>query len=90
MVSGLLAITSPVAVLADAVEAVAGFGLVGRQRASASFVAFAAVYGVLAVVAVPVANAGGLEALWAAVAVANLVLVAAQGALFARLSARAG
>lgn len=89
VVVGLLPLVA-VAVLADAVQAVAGFGLVGLQRASASFVAFAACYGVLAVVAVPVASAGGLDALWAAVAGANAALVLAQSALFARLSARAG
>lgn len=75
------------AVLADAIQAVSGFGLVGLQRASASFAAFAVVYGALALIVVPIADAGGIARLWLALAVANALLVVAQSTLFARISA---
>ncbi|MDA0180036.1 MATE family efflux transporter [Solirubrobacter phytolaccae] len=87
-VTNLLPIVA-VVVLADAVQAVVGFGLVGLRRASASLLGFAACYGVLAVLAVPVADAGGLEALWIALAVANGLLVVIQSTFFTRLSSNA-
>ncbi|MEV0174184.1 MATE family efflux transporter [Streptomyces sp. NPDC050803] len=70
------------AVLADAVQAVFGFGLIGIKRTVPSLVAFAGCYGLLALAAVPVADAGGLDALWLSLAGANLLLVGGQAYFF--------
>ncbi|MEV6766222.1 MATE family efflux transporter [Streptomyces sp. NPDC051105] len=70
------------AVLADAVQAVFGFGLIGIKRTVPSLAAFAVCYGLLALAAVPVGNAGGLHALWLSLAGANLLLVAGQAYFF--------
>ncbi|SDT83261.1 multidrug resistance protein, MATE family [Streptomyces sp. TLI_053] len=77
------------AVLADALQALLGFGMIGVKRTFPSMVCFAVCYGVLALVAGPAGSLGGLTALWATLAVANLVLVAAQGWCFLRQSALA-
>ncbi|MEV6002180.1 MATE family efflux transporter [Streptomyces griseomycini] len=73
-------------VLADAVQAVFGFGLVGIKRTVPSLVTFAVCYGLLALVALPVGAAGGLKALWLSLAGANLLLVAGQAYFFRRCS----
>ncbi|MEU3619750.1 MATE family efflux transporter [Streptomyces sp. NPDC006872] len=70
------------AVLADAIQAVFGFGLIGIKRTVPSLATFALCYGVLALAAVPVGNAGGLHALWFSLVVANLLLVAGQAYFF--------
>ncbi|WP_234444353.1 MATE family efflux transporter [Streptomyces sp. NRRL F-525] len=70
------------AVVADAVQAVFGFGLIGIRRTLPSLVAFAVCYGLLALAAVPVGAAGGLHALWLSLAGANLLLVVGQAYFF--------
>ncbi|MFF1903627.1 MATE family efflux transporter [Kitasatospora sp. NPDC058218] len=77
------------ATLADAVQALFGFGLIGVRRTLPSMLCFAAGYGVLAVAAGPAASYGGLTALWSTLAVVNLALVLAQGWCFRRFSALA-
>ncbi|MGY0059140.1 MATE family efflux transporter [Streptomyces sp. LZ34] len=74
------------AVLADAAQAVFGFGLIGIKRTVPSLVIFAICYGLLALVALPVGAAGGLKALWLSLAGANLLLVAGQAYFFQRRS----
>ncbi|MEG3629615.1 MATE family efflux transporter [Streptomyces poriticola] len=69
-------------VVADAVQAVLGFGLVGIRRTLPSLAVFAVCYGLLALAAVPVAAAGGLAGLWLALAGANLLLAAGQAYFF--------
>ncbi|MYW01620.1 MATE family efflux transporter [Streptomyces sp. SID3343] len=76
-----------VVVVADAVQAVCGFALIGLKRTMPSLWSFACCYGLLVVAAVPLADAGGLGALWTALACANLALVVAQAGFFLRLSA---
>ncbi|WP_145968840.1 hypothetical protein [Streptomyces hyaluromycini] len=55
-------------VVTDALQAVAGFGLVGLKRAGPSLVSTAVWFGILAAVSVPVADAAGLPGLWTALA----------------------
>ncbi len=87
LVTGLLPVVL-LAVVTDALQAVFGFGLVAVKDTVPGLVVFAACYGALALVAVPVAAAGGLTALWAALACANTVLVAGQAWAFHHRSAR--
>lgn len=75
---------------ADGVQAVMGFGLAGLRRSTWSLGAFSIGYGLLAVVAAPVAASGGLGTLWVAVLVTNLALVVLQGGGFFLQSARMG
>ncbi|MGW3659146.1 MATE family efflux transporter [Streptomyces sp. NPDC005151] len=60
-------------VLTDALQAVVGFGLIGLKRTVPSFVSTFVCYGVLAAAAAPVAESGGLVALWTALALANFL-----------------
>ncbi|SDK52345.1 MATE family efflux transporter [Nonomuraea jiangxiensis] len=76
--------------VADAVQAVQGFGLTALKRSGASLLYFAVGYGLLVVAAVPVARTWGITGLWAAMAVANVLLVVLQGTGFHRHSARVG
>lgn len=78
------------AVVCDALQAVAGFALIGLRRTVPSLVSTAVWFGVLAAVAVPVAGSGGLMALWAALACANLLQAVTKAASFRRHGARAG
>ncbi|MFE2374516.1 MATE family efflux transporter [Streptomyces sp. NPDC059398] len=71
-VRGLLPLVLAV-VVADALQAVAGFALVGLRKTGPSLVSTAVWFGVLAAVAVPVADRYGLTGLWAALAGANLL-----------------
>ncbi|PLW72515.1 hypothetical protein C0036_12205, partial [Streptomyces sp. DJ] len=87
LVTGLLPVVL-LAVVTDALQAVFGFGLVAVKDTVPGLVVFAACYGALALVAVPVAAAGGLTALWAALACANTALVAGQAWAFHHRSAR--
>ncbi|OOC54891.1 MULTISPECIES: MATE family efflux transporter [Nocardiopsis] len=87
LVTALLPVLCAVAV-ADAAQALPGMGLLGIKKARSSMHAFAVCYGLLALVAVPVAGAGGLTSLWAVYAVATAGLVVGQGLAFRRLSAR--
>ncbi|MFG3052203.1 MATE family efflux transporter [Kitasatospora sp. NPDC048239] len=75
------------ATLADALQALFGFGLIGVRRTLPSMLCFATGYGVLAFAAGPAAAYGGLTALWSTLACVNLALVAAQGWCFRRYSA---
>ncbi|GAA4225809.1 MATE family multidrug resistance protein [Streptosporangium album] len=73
--------------MADACQAVMGFGLTGLKRSSASLISFAILYGLLALAAFPVATAAGLTGLWTTLIATNLLLAAAQGGNFLRHSA---
>ncbi|GAA3473524.1 hypothetical protein GCM10018965_080770 [Nonomuraea roseola] len=67
-----------------------GVALAGLRRSTWSLGAFSIGYGLLAVVAAPVAASGGLGTLWVAVLVTNLALVVLQGGGFFLQSARTG
>ncbi|SOR84065.1 Multidrug-efflux transporter [Streptomyces chartreusis NRRL 3882] len=86
-VAGMLAILL-VVVMADAVQAVCGFGLISIRRTMPSLVTFAVCYGVLSLVSVPTADVGGLTGLWLALAGANLLLILGQALSFQRHSGR--
>ncbi|KAB2975001.1 MATE family efflux transporter [Streptomyces sp. SS1-1] len=73
-------------VVTDAAQAVVGFGLIGLKRTVPSLVTTAVCYGVLAAVAAPIATAGGLTALWAALALANFLQTAGKAYSFHRHS----
>ncbi|MFG1707529.1 MATE family efflux transporter [Nonomuraea sp. M3C6] len=73
---------------ADAAQAVQGMGLTALKRSAASLVYFAIGYGLLVLAAVPVARTWGITGLWAAMAVANGLLVVLQGTGFHRHSAK--
>ncbi|MET8573110.1 MATE family efflux transporter [Streptomyces sp. NPDC004783] len=73
-------------VVADALQAVVGFGLIGLKRTVPSFVATSVCYGVLAAVAAPVATSGGLAALWMALALANFLQAVSKTCSFYRHS----
>jgi MATE family multidrug resistance protein len=75
-------------VVADALQAVAGFGLVGLKRTEPSLVSTAVWFGVLAAVAVPIADTAGLAGLWTALACANLLQAVTKFVSFRRHSAR--
>lgn len=77
-------------VVTDALQAVAGFALIGLRRTVPSLVSTAVWFGALAAVAVPLAEAGGLTALWAALACANLLQAVTKWASFHRHSACVG
>ncbi|MGW1394723.1 MATE family efflux transporter [Streptomyces nigra] len=77
-------------VVTDAAQAVVGFGLIGLKRTVPSFVTTAVCYGVLAAVAAPLATAGGLTALWAALALANSLQTAGKAYAFHRHSGYGG
>ncbi|MEV6110299.1 MATE family efflux transporter [Streptomyces sp. NPDC051940] len=87
LVVGLLPFVG-LAVLSDAAQAVIGSGRIGLKETGSTFLVFAAVYGVLALASVPLAAAGGLDALWAALACANVALIAGQTWVFRRASVR--
>ncbi|MGC4998221.1 MATE family efflux transporter [Streptomyces sp. DT195] len=74
-------------VVTDALQAVVGFGLIGLKRTVPSFVSTFLCYGVLAAVAAPVAAAGGLSALWTALALANFLQAVGKAYSFRRHSA---
>ncbi|WP_329008249.1 MATE family efflux transporter [Streptomyces sp. NBC_01601] len=74
-------------VVTDALQAVVGFGLIGLKRTVPSFVSTFLCYGVLAAVAAPVAAAGGLAALWTALALANFLQSVGKAYSFRRHSA---
>ncbi|MGW2175478.1 MATE family efflux transporter [Streptomyces sp. NPDC001705] len=73
-------------VVTDALQAVVGFGLIGLKRTVPSFVSTLVCYGALAAVAAPVATAGGLAALWTALALANLLQAVSKAYSFYRHS----
>ena len=71
-------------VLTDAIQAVYGFGMLGLRNTVPSLVSTAVVFGALCLAAVPVADAGGLLALWSALACANILQAGSKAVLFAR------
>ncbi|MDF3142182.1 MULTISPECIES: MATE family efflux transporter [unclassified Streptomyces] len=73
-------------VVTDALQAVVGFGLIGLKRTVPSFVSTLICYGALAAVAAPVAAAGGLAALWTALALANFLQAVSKAYSFHRHS----
>lgn len=75
------------AILADGLQAVAGFGLTGLKRTVPSLLVFAVCYGLLALAAVPVAAAGGVIGLWTALVVVNALVCAGQQVAFLRVAA---
>lgn len=75
-------------VVTDALQAVAGFGLVGLKRTVPSLVSTAVWFGVLAALAVPVADTAGLAGLWTALACANLLQAVTKFVSFRRHSGR--
>ncbi|WP_405989654.1 MATE family efflux transporter [Streptomyces sp. NBC_00986] len=75
-------------VVTDALQAVAGFGLVGLKRTVPSLVSTAVWFGVLAALAVPVADTAGLAGLWTALACANLLQAVTKFVSFRRRSGR--
>ncbi|MFG2356837.1 MATE family efflux transporter [Streptomyces sp. NPDC048521] len=77
----------PAVVVTDALQAVVGFGLIGLKRTVPSFLSTFICYGSLAAVAAPVATAGGLAALWTALALANLLQAVGKAYSFHRHSA---
>ncbi|MGW2425869.1 MATE family efflux transporter [Streptomyces sp. NPDC001709] len=77
-------------VVTDALQAVAGFGLVGLKRTGPSLVSTAVWFGILAALSVPVSDAAGLPGLWTALACANLLQAGTKLVSFLRHSARIG
>ncbi|MFD4727298.1 MATE family efflux transporter [Streptomyces seoulensis] len=77
-------------VITDALQAVAGFGLVGLKRTGPSLVSTVVLFGFLAAVAVPLADAAGLSGLWVGLACANLLQGVSKIGSFVRHSARVG
>ncbi|MEV8533109.1 MATE family efflux transporter [Streptomyces sp. NPDC051211] len=73
-------------VVTDALQAVVGFGLIGLKRTVPSFVSTFVCYGILAAVAAPIAAAGGLVALWTALALANFLQAVGKAISFHRHS----
>ncbi|MDI5972239.1 hypothetical protein POF50_023370 [Streptomyces sp. SL13] len=68
----------------DAAQAVAGFGLVGLKRTVPSLVSTCVWCGPLGLAAVPVARAGGLPWLWAALVAANALQAVGTSRAFHR------
>ncbi|MFY0405428.1 MATE family efflux transporter [Solicola sp. PLA-1-18] len=77
-----------VAIVADGLQAVVGFGLTGLKRTFPGFVISCVFYAVLAVVALPVAQHFGVVGLWGAVAVVNVLLIVGRGVAMWRISAQ--
>ncbi|CAL9568234.1 Multidrug resistance protein MdtK [Nocardiopsis dassonvillei] len=75
------------AVVADAVQALPGMGLLAIRQARYSMYTFAVCYGLLCLAAPFAAAAGGLAGAWTAYALANTALIAGQAAAFRRRSA---
>jgi MATE family multidrug resistance protein len=75
-----------IAIVADGLQAVFGFGLTGLKRSGASFLVFCLLYGLLALVALPVADRFGVVGLWAALAAINGCLVVGQAGAFWRIT----
>ncbi|MER7816776.1 MATE family efflux transporter [Streptomyces sp. NPDC096153] len=73
-------------VVTDALQAVVGFSVIGLKRTGPGFASTFICYGVLATVAAPVATAGGLAALWTALALANLLQAVSKAYSFCRHS----
>ncbi|MGW1208913.1 MATE family efflux transporter [Streptomyces sp. NPDC002499] len=77
-------------VVTDALQTVAGFGLVGLKRTGPSLVSTALWFGILAALSVPIADTAGLPGLWTALACANVLQAITKLVSFLRLSAQIG
>lgn len=75
-------------VLTDALQAIAGFGMLGLKRTFPSLVSTAVFFGLLCLSAVPVADAAGLTGLWSALICANFLQAITKAVLFHRHSRR--
>ena len=75
-------------VVTDALQAIAGFGMLGLKRTFPSLISTAVFFGLLCLSAVPVADAGGLTGLWSALICANLLQAITKGVIFHRHSGR--
>lgn len=75
-----------VVVVADGAQVLPGMGLLAIKRTTPTLYTFAVCFGSLALIAFPVAAAGGLAWLWAAYAVASLGLVLGQAGSFLRFT----
>lgn len=65
-------------VITDAIQVVLGFVLIAIKRTTPSLLAFAASYGILSVVAIPVSVSAGINGLWLVLAAANVILIVVQ------------
>ncbi|GGN42338.1 MATE family multidrug resistance protein [Actinoplanes campanulatus] len=77
------------AVVTDALQAVYGFALLGLRNTLPSLFCTLIFFGLLAVVAVPTAEHGGLPLLWTALGLANLSQAAAKAFLYNRAAGKA-
>jgi multidrug resistance protein, MATE family len=75
-------------VVTDSLQSVAGFGMAGLRNTVPSLVSTAIFFGLLCLVAVPVADAGGFAGLWTALICANSLQAVSKGLLFRWQSAR--
>ncbi|MFG1705579.1 MATE family efflux transporter [Nonomuraea sp. M3C6] len=85
-VLGLVPLLIVMAVV-DGTQLIMGFGLAGLKRSTWSLGSVALAYGVLALVAVPIAQAWGLSGLWGALIVNSTALILLQTIGFYRHSA---
>ncbi|MBB5083196.1 polysaccharide biosynthesis C-terminal domain-containing protein [Nonomuraea endophytica] len=76
--------------MADAAQAVRGFGLSALKRAGVSLIYFAIGYGLLVAAAVPVARVWGITGLWVTMLAVNVLLYALQSWGFRKHSAQVG
>ncbi|MFB7779143.1 hypothetical protein [Streptomyces bauhiniae] len=88
-VVGLLPLILAV-VITDALQAVAGIGLIGLKHTGPSLGSTAVWFGLSAAVAVPVDDAAGLLGMWMALACADLLQGVSELGWFVRRSARIG
>ena len=79
-----------VSAMADAAQVVMGFGLTGLKKPAVSLAAMVIGYGLLVASSVPVVDAWGLDGIWTATIVTNVLLIIIQGAGFLRYSAKVG
>ncbi|MFI6295795.1 polysaccharide biosynthesis C-terminal domain-containing protein [Nonomuraea sp. NPDC050790] len=76
--------------MADAAQAVRGFGLSALKRSGVSLVYFAIGYGLLVLTAIPVARGWGITGLWVSMSAVNVLLYALQSWGFRKHSAQVG
>lgn len=75
-------------IVADAVQAVYGFGMLGLRTTLPSLISTAVFFGALCLAAVPLADRGWLVALWSGLAIANLLQSVSKATLFTRRAGR--
>ncbi|APU14976.1 MULTISPECIES: MATE family efflux transporter [Actinoalloteichus] len=76
-------------VVADGMQAMLGFALIGLRRTVPSMIVLAAGHGLLVLLCLPIAASAGLAGLWAALLVTNLLLGVGQVVAFRRVTAKA-